>query len=347
MRPVRVLIIDDSMTMRRLIRLALSGDPRIDVVGEARDAQQARERLGELRPDVLTLDVEMPGQSGLDFLERLMAVRPMPVIMVSTETHHGTAAALEALSMGAVECVGKPVNAAAAADFAMLPDLVVAASTARIAPRPAGQQRPAGTPPPTGFIWNGRFVLIGSSTGGVDALERILSEYPSNCPPTVITQHMPAGFLTSFAQRLNNRIRPTIQLASTGAPLLPGNVYLAPGGDTHLAISSPRAPVCHLVDADKRNGHRPSVDYLFETGAQLGDKAIAVMLTGMGRDGADGMLAMRRAGAICLAQDEATSVVWGMPRVAWESGAVDRLVPLPAIATQILSAAGRAMRAAS
>ena len=347
MRPVRVLVIDDSLTMRRLIRLALSADPRIEVVGEARDAQQAKEKLAELRPDVLTLDVEMPGVSGLEFLEKLMALRPMPVIMVSTETHHGSAAAIEALSIGAFECVGKPVNASSAQDFAMLPDLVVAASTARIAPKPRSQLRPAGTPPPTGFIWNGRFVLIGSSTGGVDALERILGQFPQNCPPTVITQHMPAAFLASFAQRLDGRVRPKIQIASTGAPLLPGNVYIAPGGDTHLAIASPRSPVCQLIEAEKRNGHRPSVDYLFETGAQLADRAVAVMLTGMGRDGAEAMLAMKRAGAVCLAQDQASSVVWGMPRVAHELGAVDRLVPLDAMANEILAASGRAVRAAS
>ena len=347
MRAVRVLVIDDSLTMRRLIRLALSADPRIEVVGEARDAQQAKEKLADLRPDVLTLDVEMPGMSGLEFLEKLMSVRPMPVIMVSTETHNGSAAAIEALAIGAFDCVGKPVNASSAQDFAMLPELIVAASTAKIAPRPHMAQRPAGTPPPTGFIWNGRFVLIGSSTGGVDALERILSEFPQNCPPTVITQHMPAGFLASFAQRLDARVRPKTQLASTGAPLLPGNVYLAPGGDTHLAIASPRSPVCQLIEADKRNGHRPSVDYLFETGAQLGDKVVAVMLTGMGRDGAAAMLQIKRAGAVCLAQDEASSVVWGMPRVAHEMGAVDRLVPLSAMATEILAASGRAVRAAS
>lgn len=347
MRAVRVLVIDDSLTMRRLIRLALSADPRIEVVGEARDAQQAKEKLADLRPDVLTLDVEMPGMSGLEFLEKLMSVRPMPVIMVSTETHNGSAAAIEALAIGAFDCVGKPVNASSAQDFAMLPELIVAASTAKIAPRPRMAQRPAGTPPPTGFIWNGRFVLIGSSTGGVDALERILSEFPQNCPPTVITQHMPAGFLASFAQRLDARVRPKTQLASTGAPLLPGNVYLAPGGDTHLAIASPRSPVCQLIEADKRNGHRPSVDYLFETGAQLGDKVVAVMLTGMGRDGAAAMLQIKRAGAVCLAQDEASSVVWGMPRVAHEMGAVDRLVPLAAMATEILAASGRAVRAAS
>ena len=345
MRPIRVLVVDDSLTMRRLIRLALSADPRIEVVGEARDGQQAGERLAETRPDVLTLDVEMPGQSGLEFLRRLMAVQPMPVIMVSTETHAGSAAAIEALSIGAFDCVGKPVDARSAADFAALPDLVVAAATAPIAPGPRAVRGTGARPlPGTGFVWNGRFVLIGSSTGGVDALERIIGDYPSDCPPTVIAQHMPAGFLASFAHRLDGRVRPRIQLATTGAPLLPGNVYLAPGGDTHLAIASPRRPVCQLIEAGKRNAHRPSVDYLFETGAPLGDKAVAVMLTGMGRDGVEGMLAMKRAGAICLAQDKASSVVWGMPRAAHERGAVDRLVPLAEMASAILAAAGRGMR---
>lgn len=341
MRAVRVLVIDDSMTMRRLIRLALSGDPRIDVVGEARDAQQARERIAELRPDVLTLDVEMPGQSGLEFLERLMTVRPMPVIMVSTETHHGNEAAIQALALGAFECVGKPVSPQGAADFAMLPDLVVAAASARVTVRPPPPPRPEPAPRGRLFTWNGRFVLIGSSTGGVDALERILAEFPANCPPTVITQHMPAAFLASFAQRLDGRIAPKVRLAATGMPLAQGNVYIAPGGDTHLAIATPRAPVCELIAADKRNGHRPSVDYLFESGAALRERGVAVMLTGMGRDGAAGMLAMRHAGARCLAQDEASSVVWGMPKVAHEMGAVDRLVSLSEMPGEILSAAGR------
>lgn len=341
MRAVKVLIIDDSMTMRRLIRLALSGDPRIEVVGEARDARQARERITSLQPDVLTLDVEMPGETGLEFLERLMTIRPMPVIMVSTETHHGSEAAIQALSLGAFECVGKPVNPQAAADFDILRDLIVAASTARIAPRPIVQNHPAQSKPKGIFGWNGRFVLIGSSTGGVDALDKILSDYPENCPPTVITQHMPASFLASFAQRLDAHLAPSVKLATTGTPLEQGHIYLAPGGETHLALAKGRVPVCELIEADKKNGHRPSVDYLFGSGASLGERAVAVMLTGMGRDGATGMLAMRRAGAICLAQDEPSSVVWGMPRVAFESGAAQRLVSLNDMAAEILRATGR------
>lgn len=344
MRPVKVLIVDDSMTMRRLIRLALSDDPRIEVVGEARDTAQATARIAELRPDVLTLDVEMPGESGLAFLERLMVDRPMPVIMVSTLTQSGSAAAVQALSLGAIDCVGKP-SAPQSGDFAGLRDLIVAAAGARIRARP----RPAPAPPlaeprDRGFAWNGRVVLIGSSTGGVDALERILAEFPSNCPPTLITQHMPPAFLANFAQRLDARIAPRVRLAETGLPVQQGSIYIAPGGETHLRLGQPRAPVCELVEDDKRNGHRPSVDFLFESGAALGERAIGVMLTGMGRDGAEAMLTLRRAGATCLAQDEATSVVWGMPRVAHELGAVDRLVPLPQIADEILTLAGRRVR---
>lgn len=342
MRPVRVLIVDDSMTMRRLIRLALSADPRIEVVGEARDTRHARERLQELRPDVLTLDIEMPGESGLEFLGQLMALRPMPVVMISTETHAGSAAALEALALGAVECVGKPVNARTSQDFDMLPEIVVAAATAKVGPR-----RETPPPPPRleaashRFIWNGRYVLIGSSTGGVEALEHLLSGYPRNCPPTVITQHMPPAFLAGFAQRLDELIAPRVQLAATGVPLEPGNVYIAPGGETHLTLAMPRSPVCQLITAEKRNGHRPSVDYLFESAVPLASGLVAVMLTGMGCDGARGMLELRRNGAICLAQDEASCVVFGMPRVAWEMGAVDRLVPLSDMGAEILRAAGR------
>ncbi len=348
--PVRVLVIDNSLTMRRLIRLALSTDPRVEVVGEARDARQARDQITRLLPDVLTLDVEMPGQSGLAFLRHLMAVRPMPVIMVSTETRTGSAAAIEALSLGAVDCVGKPVSGTSAADFAMLSDVIVAAATARIRPRNLQAVPPGPLPDPAktaGFIWNGRIVLIGSSTGGVDALERILGAYPADGPPTVIAQHMPAGFLANLTRRLDERLAPTVRQAATGDPLLPGHVYIAPGGECHLTVTTGRTPACRLVAGDKRGGHRPSVDVLFESAVGLGARAVAVLLTGMGRDGADGMLRMRQAGSTCLAQDRDSSVVWGMPRVAYEIGAAERLVALPVMAAEILRASGRPVRRAA
>lgn len=341
MRAVRVLVVDDSLTMRRLIRLALSADPRIDVVGEARDALQAKERLAELRPDVMTLDVEMPRVSGLELLAELMTTTPLPVIMVSTETHRGSAAAVEALALGAVECVGKPVDAMRAEAFAALPELVVMASQARVTKRaPEAVPRRLGNA--NSFIWNGRYVMIGSSTGGVEALERILNDYPRNCPPTVIVQHMPESFLANFAQCLNNKLAPTVQLATTGAPLMPGNIYLAPGGETHLTVTGQRGnPACQLFEGEKRSGHRPSIDHLFDSAAYLGDYAVAVLLTGMGRDGADGMLKMRRSGSVCMAQDRESSVVWGMPRAAHENGAAEKLVSLSGMSEAILQASGR------
>lgn len=344
MRPVRVLVIDDSMTMRRLIRLALSNDPRIEVVGEARDAGHARERIAELRPDVLTLDIEMPGESGLAFLERQMSERPLPIVMVSSLGSAGSEAAVQALALGAFDCVGKPVDVQSPADFAHLRDLVTAAASAKVSLHTHPPLQSKGDPGP-GFHWNGRYVLIGSSTGGIEALETVLGDFPAACPPTLITQHMAPGFLVSCVQRFDTRLRPRVMLAQDGMPLKVGHIYIAPE-DAHLAVGTPRAPTCRLIASERRNGHRPSVEYLFETGALLGEAAVAVMLTGMGGDGARGMLAMRQAGALCLAQDEATSVVWGMPRVAHELGAVHRLVPLNDIGGEILRACGRLLRAA-
>lgn len=341
MRRVRVLVIDDSLTMRRLIGLALGADPRIEVVGEACNPLQARHKIAELRPDVLTLDVEMPDESGLVFLRSLMSVRPMPVIMVSSGTHAGSAAAVEALSLGAVDCVGKPASPDSAASFAMLPDLVAAAAAARVRTRPVGTgaaHAPLVGPGSGHFAWNGRVVLIGSSTGGVEALEQILSRYPANCPPTLVTQHMPAEFLASLAQRLNRSMAPQVSLAFDGAPLRQGHVFIAPGADTHLVIGNPASPACVLQPGEKRNCHRPSADVLFESGARLGHRAIGVILTGMGSDGAAGLLRMRRAGATCFAQDRDSSVVWGMPRVAHEIGAAERTVPLLEIGKEILRA---------
>jgi len=275
--------------------------------------------------------------NGLDFLERLMRLRPMPVIMVSTLTHKGSAAALEALSLGAVDCLGKPGADKIPETFERLGDLLVAAAGARV--RDPSQRR---TPEaaPTDFRWNGKCVLIGSSTGGVDALENVLAGFPANCPPTLITQHMPEGFLASFASRLNGRIAPRLTLAEDRAPLEQGQIYLAPGGDYHLTVQPGEPARCRLVQGEKRSGHRPSVDMLFESAVPMASRVVAVMLTGMGRDGAEEMLALRQAGARCIAQDEATSVVFGMPRVALENGAAEAAVPLGGIAREVLAMAG-------
>ncbi|MDO5622596.1 MAG: chemotaxis response regulator protein-glutamate methylesterase [Paracoccus sp. (in: a-proteobacteria)] len=340
MNQINVLVVDDSPTMRRLLRLALQKEPRLVVVGEAGNADEARRQIAVLRPDVLTLDVEMPGESGLDFLRWLMAERPMPVVMCSTETQRGSSAAVEALSLGAVDCIGKPVNPAATDAFDRLPAVLMAAAAVRFPAR-----RSLSAPPvqrsSAGFNWNRKVVLIGSSTGGVEALERVLQVFPENGPPVLITQHMPESFLASFAQRLNTRIAPNVALARDGARLEQGRILLAPGGASHLTLDGGLRPVCRLIEGPKRNSHRPSVDELFDSAVFLGKGAVAVMLTGMGRDGAEGMLALRRAGARCIAQDQDSSVVWGMPRVAHEMGAVEELLPLGEIGTRILELTSR------
>lgn len=332
MQPKRVLIVDDSPTIRLLIRNRLAQDPRLVVVGEASDPFEAREKIKSLLPDVLTLDVEMPRMNGIDFLEKLMRLRPMPVIMVSTETHKGSAAALEALALGAVDCIGKPSFDRLDDSLAQLADLLVVAADARL--RAPGPRAPVETI--VDFDWNGKSVLIGSSTGGVDALETLLAGYPTNCPPTLITQHMPEGFLASFARRLASRIAPKIELATQDAPLLPGHVYLAPGGAYHLAVVPGEKPRCKLVADEKCNGHRPSVEVLFGSAVPMARRVVAVMLTGMGRDGAEAMLDLRRSGARCLAQDEASCVVYGMPRAAVENGAAETAVPITRMAREIL-----------
>jgi two-component system chemotaxis response regulator CheB len=240
-----------------------------------------------------------------------------------------------------VECIGKP-RAEKAETFWNLPDLLVAAASARLritGPRPK-------LSPAAGFDWNGRIVLIGASTGGVDALETLLSEFPENCPPTVITQHMPETFLASFAARLQRQITPQFALAKAQDPLEQGRVYLAPGGAPHLALSSGEPARCKLLAGEKRSGHRPSVDVLFESAQFLGDQAVSVLLTGMGRDGAEGMMSLRHAGARCLAQDESSSVVYGMPRAALETGAAERAVPLDAMAREVLALCAAPPRAA-
>lgn len=331
--PLRVLIVDDSPTIRRLIRARIDADPRLVAVGEASDPFDAREKIKVLNPDVLTLDVEMPRMDGIAFLEKLMRLRPMPVVMVSTLTHRGSAAALEALSLGAVECIGKGGGIELSESFAGLADTLVMAASARL--RGAGARATAA--PPRDFCWNGRIVLVGSSTGGVDAIESLLSGYPAICPPTLITQHMPASFLASFAARLAQKFAPRVALATDGARIEPGQVYLAPGGEHHLALEPGQVPRCRLHAGDKVNGHRPSVDVLFDAALPLAQRSLCVLLTGMGRDGAAAMARMRAAGARCLAQDEASSVVYGMPRAAIELGGAEESVPLGDMSSRILT----------
>lgn len=343
--PVRVLIVDDSATLRRLLRSALEADPRIRVVGDAADPLDAREKIKALNPDVLTLDVEMPRMNGIEFLDRLMRLRPMPVVMVSTLTRRGSAAAIEALSLGAVDCIGKPAQADGGAFLADLPDRVVAAASARVRLRSgSGDVTSSGTAAaPGGFSPADRIVLIGASTGGVDALERVLSGLPANCAPTFITQHMPDMFLASFARRLDGRVAPRVSLAKDGAAVGAGEVVIAPGGATHLELAPGSGVRCRLVTGERISGHRPSVDALFLSALSSARRIVAAVLTGMGRDGAEGMRMLRAEGARCFVQDEETSVVYGMPRAALAAGGAERALPLDAIAGEIvaLTRAGR------
>lgn len=334
MKSVRVLVVDDSPTMRNLISATLSADPELEVVGSAADALQAREAIKALSPDVITLDVEMPNMNGLDFLEKIMRLRPMPVVMVSTLTQAGANVSLSALELGAVDCVGKPTSGFSAREaFAELAEKVKMAARARVrgaTPRSASGGRADYKP-------GRRVVAIGASTGGVEALLTVLSSFPKNCPPTVITQHMPATFTPSFAARLDRQCAASVCEAFDGAPLEAGHIYLAPGGVAHLEVTGSGAYRCRLREGEKVEGHRPSVDVLFHSLARyVGAEGVGVILTGMGRDGAQGLKAMRSAGARTIGQDAATCVVHGMPRAAAEIGAIERELPLGAIGAAIL-----------
>lgn len=331
---IRALVIDDSPTMRALITSLLRRDGEIEVVGAASDALEAREAIKQLNPDVITLDIEMPHMNGLDFLEKIMRLRPMPVVMVSTLTQAGASETLRALELGAVDCVAKPSNALSARDgLGDLSERVKAAARARVRP----SQHAAPPPPPRSFKPSGAIVAIGSSTGGVEALLSVISRFPENCPPTVITQHMPATFTKSFAARLDRATPARVEEAYDGAILEPGRVYLAPGGATHLRVVRAGGLRCRLSEGDTVSGHRPSVDVLFHSVAEsAGAAALGVILTGMGRDGAEGLAAMRAAGARTLGQNEESCVVYGMPRVAFEIGAVERQLHLEKIGSSIL-----------
>lgn len=337
MKPVRVLIVDDSATMRNLIRGVLHGDLQIEVVGESGDAYEARAAIKDLNPDVITLDVEMPKMNGLDFLDKIMRLRPTPVIMVSSVTRSGAAAAIKALEIGAFDCVAKPGPSEVDAFAATLSAKVKAAAGSRaraaLLHGSAGSRSVAGS----SYCPDGYVVVIGASTGGVEAITAILAEFPENCPPTVITQHMPPVFTKSFAERLDRRCRPHVSEAVDGALLALGHVYLAPGGPAHLAISPEPPFKCQLLSGDPVNGHRPSVDVLFRSVANsAAKKTLGVILTGMGRDGAEGLLAMRRAGARTLGQDDASCLIYGMPKAAFELGGTEKQVPLNRIASEIL-----------
>ena len=342
MKQVRVLVVDDSPTMRAVIRTWLQRDSDIAVVGEASDPLEAREAVKALSPDVITLDVNMPHMDGLEFLEKLMRLRPTPVIMVSSEVGASAAASIEALAAGAFDCVCKPTNGNIAEAFGDLALKVKAAAQAPLGVR-ARHRAPAADVCPSDHP-SDRIVAIGASTGGIDALLSVLSAFPANCPPTVVVQHMPMSFTRGFAQRLDQNCAAEVVEAWDGAPLERGRVYIAPGGPRHLEIHGRARLVCRLVAGEPQSGHRPSVDVLFGSVASLGARAVGVILTGMGRDGAEGLLRMREAGAATIGQDAGSSLVYGMPRAAEEAGAVQRQLDLHAIPAAILAACSRACR---
>lgn len=339
---VRVVIVDDSATMRALIAATLQADPEIKIVGEAADPYEAREVIKHTSPDVITLDIEMPNMNGISFLEKIMRLRPTPVIMVSTLTQSGAEASLAALELGAFDCVPKP-SAAMPGTFNFLTEKVKDAAKAGCRPRLISFLNENETL--RHYEPDGSIVAIGSSTGGVEALIEILSNFPKNCPPTIISQHMPANFIKSFAARLDKLCRPTVREAETGQRLEVGNIYIAPG-DQHMELTGRSVYSINLNHGDKVNGHRPSVDVMFSSVAEhVGANAVGVILTGLGADGARGLLAMRKAGARTIGQDQASCVVYGMPRVAYEIGAVARQWPLEKISERVLALTNSRKRA--
>jgi two-component system chemotaxis response regulator CheB len=346
--PVRVLVIDDSALMRQLLSALLSDDPEIEVVGAAADPMAAREQIKALNPDVVTLDIEMPQMDGLTFLSKLMELRPMPVVMCSTLTQAGADATFKALEIGAVDFVAKPTSNVASGmnDLAIeLRAKVKGAARARVSARRAAPKRVVVKPTLLGGLTD-KVIAIGASTGGVEALKEVLIHLPPDTPPILITQHMPPRFTTAFANRLNNECPMTIHEAAHDQPVERGHAYIAPGAH-HLELNRRNGRFyCLLHDSPPMSGHRPSVDVLFRSFARItAPMTIAVILTGMGKDGAEGMLELRQAGATTLGQDEESALIYGMPRVAFERGGVMRQYSLTKMSDAILAACGAAAHA--
>lgn len=340
--PVRVLIVDDSAVMRQLLSTLLAEDPEIEVVGTAPDPLVARDRIKMLNPDVITLDVEMPHMDGVSFLRKIMSLRPMPVVMISTLTKAGAEVTLEALEIGAVDFIAKPATNQAAEMAALATELqtkVKQAARTKISVRRTAPA-PAKTVQRAPFVPAGdKIVLIGASTGGVEALKVVLMGLPANCPPVLITQHMPPRFTAAFAERLNRECPVKVSEARQDDPLEVGHVYIAPGSH-HLELAKKGLGyICTIHDGAPVSGHRPSVDVLFRSGAKLaGPKIVGAILTGMGKDGAQGMLELHKAGAVTIGQDEHSSLIYGMPRAAFEIGGVQTQVALDHVAEAILDA---------
>ncbi len=340
-RNIRVLIIDDSALVRSILSNILSADPEIEVVATAADPYEAREKIKLYNPDVVTLDIEMPNMSGLDFLEKIMTLRPMPVVMVSSLTQRGAEETIRALEIGAVDTVAKPNNSSGSGLETLAAEIVSKvklASVARIRSQRTGAVSGALHHAPS--IKNrDQVIAIGASTGGVEAIREIFVQLPPTLPPIVITQHMPTSFMASFAQRLDRISKIRVEIAGANMPLHKGCAYVAPG-DHHLEMRRDgERYICVMGSSEKISGHCPSVDAMFHSVASVvGGKAVGVILTGMGSDGARGLLAMRRTDAITLGQSETSCVVYGMPKKAYELGAVRTQLPLDAMAQAIVSA---------
>jgi two-component system, chemotaxis family, protein-glutamate methylesterase/glutaminase len=345
--PIKVLIVDDSALIRKLLTEIIGCQSDMQVVGCAPDPYVARDLIKQLNPDVLTLDVEMPKMDGLEFLERLMRLRPMPVIMISSLTENGSEITFRALELGAIDFVTKPKLGIADGLQEYTDEItekIRAAAQARIHRRPAAPVEPrydAGAVLPllkSHFTTTEKVICIGASTGGTEALREVLQRMPADAPGIVVTQHMPPGFTRSFADRLNRLCAMQVKEAEGGERVLPGHVFIAPG-DAHLLLKRSGANyMTELSDAPPVNRHRPAVDVLFRSAANsAGANALAVILTGMGKDGAQGMLEMQRGGSYTIAQDEASCAVYGMPREAVELGAVDTVLPLSQIAGHLLA----------
>lgn len=346
--PVKVLVVDDSALVRKLLSHLLDAHPEIEVLDTAINAQDARTKIKRYDPDVVTLDIEMPGMDGLSFLEKIMTLRPTPVVMVSTLTQKGADASLNALRLGAFDCVAKPKD-----DLSRSVDLyrdelhrkVLSASTANVAMLAQRAERTVknndvhrlslGDIPSASAVQT--IVAIGASTGGTEAINHMLRRLPADTPGIVLAQHIPEEFCPPFAERLNKCSAMSVAIAKEGERVLRGHVYVAPGNE-HLRIEK-EGPhfVCRLGDDDPINRHRPSVDALFESVADSArNRAVGVLLTGMGKDGAQGLKSMRDNGARTLIQDEASSVVWGMPGAAYKLDAAEEVLDLEVIPQRTL-----------
>ena len=347
MAKTRVVVVDDSALVRSLLSTIIDQQSDMACVGTAADPLIAREMIRALSPDVITLDVEMPRMDGIDFLAKLMRLRPTPVVMVSTLTERGAEVTLRALELGAIDFVAKP-KVGIADGLRLLADDITEkiriAAQARLrrppAPAPGSTSPKPSAPPPSalGRLSTEKIVFIGASTGGTEATKEVLLQLPPDSPAVMITQHMPAGFTKSYATRLDGLCRIRVTEARDGERVLPGHAYIAPGGTSHLSVERSGANyIARLIEGDPVNRHRPSVDVLFRSAARVaGPNAIGIMLTGMGADGAAAMKAMRDAGSFNLCQDEASCVVFGMPREAIAAGAAHEVLALAQIAPRLL-----------